>query len=1518
MPLPGGATDKFGNRYEGLWTVACMIRVIDEKVDSICLEPPGTEGEGVEFWLSTTGDREYHQVKRQQSASGRWTLADLQGKKILSSFWKKLKSPTATCVFVSGHAAYQLDELADRARRSVSWQEFYEEFLKAGKAKDSTQLKNFQDLCASWSGSSQEEVYEALKRTYVETISEQTLRTTVESYLAPLVDGEAAIAVDVLAQYALDKIHHELTAHDIWQHLENRGFRRRQWNKDPHVWAAVDKVNHLYFSRFENEKVAGEIIPRDEVNVVIDRLLSLSSKRGVLLTGEAGVGKSGVIGQVVTALRARSILLIAFRIDQREPTQSPDALGQQLEGLPGSPANVLAAISQGRECVLIIDQLDAVSEASGRNSWFFECVDKIIKQAQANPNIHLLLACRKFDLENDSRLRRLAGRDSILETVTVNRLSHETVKEVCRKLGLDAARLNQKQLDLLSIPLHLNLLAEVAEDESIDVLDFKTAKDLYDHFWKYKQRVLEQRLARPVQWTKVIDVLCDYMSSQQKQSLSAPQEVVDDYAKDAEAMASEHILNWQDKRISFFHEGFFDYAFARRFAFAARNQNLLSFLQSSEQHLFRRAQVRQILLHERDADFDRYLDDLQELLSSPTIRFHLKQTVCAALVLIDTPTEEEWKVLSSILYNSSIPLAKEIWRLLNSSLAWFKLLDDLGIIKEWLGSEDERIIDRTINLLSMMQGCLSDRVATLVEPYIGKSESWNNRLINLVQRIKLEAARPIFDLLLQLLNSGAFDRQEEAIFISDDFWSIIYSLPKTRPNWSCEIIENYLKRLLELSISQSINNPFSLRKSGSHNIGDSYSTLTESANADPESFTLKILPLILEILNLNKEQDEELPWKDSIWTSWLGSISNNPNNVKYQLILALENALSKLVERNSDILTDVIKQLKNSSFELAQYLLVHTYTEGKGKFANEAIDYLCEQPSRLKASYSYERYWAARKLLEAVTPYCSCEKLEQLEAMLLNYYPAWERGSGIQHGYHGHAQFILLDGIVATRRSEAVSRRLAELYRKFNRQPELRFRGMTIANDTPLAIPRIATEKMTDEQWLKAIAKYNLTELSRKDGSLVDAEAILRFLAEQVKKQPERFAELLLKFPDSTNPRYFDAVLRGIAESEVAVDFKTVLKVLYHCHQLHSHPCGNSISWLFQKLANSPWTTSALDILVFYALNDPDPEQESWRTSAPGGGVYYNGDVDMAGIDSTRGRAMNAITSLIFADQDRTAYFLAPLQQAVRDSSIAVRSCVAEALTAVLNYNRDLAVSLFLKLCETEDVLLGTQSVDYFLYYALPTHLQDLVPTLERMLNSDLPEVVRIGARQACLASIDLEEASSFAVRCLTGSETHRLAAAEIFVANLRSAQYRTACEKGLIRLFNDSDEKVCDEAAKCFFKFEGDELGNYTDLIQAFVDSTAFMANCRDLIYALEKTTAKLPDVTCLVCEKFVDSFGSATADIRTRSAADADIISELLIRVYSQSKNQALQSRCLDVVDRMAQLGTYGLDKALQQFER
>jgi len=1515
MPLPGGAADKFGNRYEGLWTVACMIEVMNESADSIRLEPPGEEGEGAEFWLRKKDICEYHQVKRQHGASGHWTIAELESKKVLSHFWGKLSQSIAYCVFISSHAAFQLDELADRARRAASWQEFYREFLNAEKSKISEQLKNFQELCRRWHNCLEIEAYEALKRIQVKTVDEDTLRTIVESRLAALVEGNPGTVTDILAQYALAKVHYELTTYDIWHHLQNREepFLRREWGKDPHVLTAVKKVNERYLSRLHKEAIAEKVIPRDEVKIILDKLTSSEGKRGVLVTGEAGVGKSGVILQVVEALDKKGIPLIAFRVDRLAPTDSPNQIGEQLENLPGSPAQVLANIAQGRDCILIIDQLDAVSKASGRNPNFFDCVDQIIEQAKAYPRMSILLACRKFDLYSDDRMKRLTGEKGIAEIVTVSRLSHQKVQEIVSGLGLNSILLNNKQLELLSVPLHLKLLAEVAESSEANVLNFRTAKDLYDKFWNHKKDAIHARLGNSEHWADVIHILCDYMSKHQR--LSTPIARVDRYGKTPEWMVSEHVLIQEGQQYSFFHEGFFDYAFARRFA--ADDEELLDFLGSKDnQHLFRRAQVRQILVYERDVERDRYLSDLQALLTSSNVRFHLKKVVLALLATIDDPTPEEWEIIAPLSNTQSDPITQHAWGTLRSSLPWFQLLDSLGLIETWLKDKNEERINQTVMLLSMMQRQIPDRVAELLEPFIGVSQAWRNRLNFIIQGAELSSNRRFFEFLLRLI-------QEEIINYSSDFWRKIDSLPKESPDWACEAISCYLNRYLDLNLAAGQPNLL-----GDHS--DQWVLIESAANA-PRSFIKHLLPFMLRVIKLTSQQYNNPPWIDLVWSH---RIYGQGYDISHSLLNGMEVALSNLAANHpEDFAILAEKQLhgSNSNFETIQFLLIRAYAANGNIFADEAIDYLCEQPARLKIGYSAGNgnihaapYWAARQLIEITTPHCSEEQLLKLQAVILDYYTDYEK-TYRGRWFRGYPQLVLLDAVAFSRRTYAINHRLQEWTRKFTSLELLQPLGrIPSIEDSSVRspIPEEAAEKMTDEQWLKAIARYDYndggTRFQYTRQVIGGAYQLSGILEKQVTKESVRFSKLIWRFPDNANLSYFDAVLRGIAEVEI--DVQTALHVCQRCHQLPNRPCGRSIGWLFQKLAELPWTEEHLDILVWYALKDHDPEQELWRTKTLGGqDVYYGGDVLMAGINSTRGSAVSAIAKLIFADKNRASYFKEPLQQIVQDPSIAVKACAAEALMAVLNCDRDLAVKLFQQLCETEGVLLGTKRVELFLYYALPTHFETLTAIVERMIMSELPEVVKVGARQACVISLSREEARWLAELCLSGTETHRSAAAEIFVVNFRNAHLREFCEKTLIQLFNDPSQEVRSQAARCFSYFEAEELGDYTSLVETFVESPAFANGNDNLIRALEKTQAKLPDaVTYRVCDRLLEDLRADDVDIRQQVRFQVDKISQILIRLYSQSKDKELQSRCLNLIDLMSQMEVYGLAEVLEQYER
>ena len=255
MPLPGGAAEKFGNRYEGRWTVACLLDVMDERAYSIRLEPPEQEGEGFEFWITNQDAREYHQVKRQHS-TGHWTLYALAREGVLTNFLTRLQDPKAHCVFVSGNSASQLDELSDGARRSTSWEEFDQAFLKAVQRR-----KDFNNVRASLPELPEYETYERLKRIHVRTVDESFLLTTLESRVATLVNGGAATVIDVLAEMASERVHHELTAHDVWDPFGVQGVSRRHWDKDPHVLSAIKEANQRYLSLLRDQAIGSSVLP---------------------------------------------------------------------------------------------------------------------------------------------------------------------------------------------------------------------------------------------------------------------------------------------------------------------------------------------------------------------------------------------------------------------------------------------------------------------------------------------------------------------------------------------------------------------------------------------------------------------------------------------------------------------------------------------------------------------------------------------------------------------------------------------------------------------------------------------------------------------------------------------------------------------------------------------------------------------------------------------------------------------------------------------------------------------------------------------------------------------------------------------------------------------------------------------------------------------------------------------------------------------------------------------------------
>lgn len=279
-------------------------------------------------------------------------------------------------------------------------------------------------------------------------------------------------------------------------------------------------------------------------------------------------------------------------------------------------------MARGKNCLLVIEQLDAVSVVSGRQPEVFDAVASLVREARAPSNMRLLLVCRAFDLENDQRLRELRAKEKNHATsISVGPLDPGRVEEVVAHLGLAPDRLSPSQIELLRLPLHLALLAGVIHGDEGRPMDFTSPKDLYDAFWRRKRADLLPVFGDQNAFETLVYALCGAMND--RQALSVPRGLLTPGDADLDRLVSANVLVRQGSRIGYFHEGFFDYVFARRFC--ETGEPLLEFLRSSEQDLFRRSQVRQILAYRRDDDFGAYLEDLSDCLTTPDVRFHIEQ-----------------------------------------------------------------------------------------------------------------------------------------------------------------------------------------------------------------------------------------------------------------------------------------------------------------------------------------------------------------------------------------------------------------------------------------------------------------------------------------------------------------------------------------------------------------------------------------------------------------------------------------------------------------------------------------------------------------------------------------------------------------------------------------------------------------------------------------------------------------------------------------------------------------------------
>lgn len=1484
-PRPGGEADKLGNRYELAWAIRHALYCVLDDRRALTMEDIDVEvGRGSEFTYDTGHIIEVHQLKRQNGNSDGWTVSVLANKKIFETA-KNHVANGRHYHFVSLTPCRQLQELSERARQSADLSSFN------GQSLTRELSPVFDQLSATETLSGPQEAWDTLRGMWFSVHDEDDI-IRMNSMLAEclLSGADSHLMCLAVGDILINNLGKRLTRKELLEKLA-------EWGIKP---LAQESYRTAHEQVSASTKSWRESVRRGLLKPPIERaeakqvIQALDSGRIGLVAGTAGGGKSSVLEQAVTLLESTGAEVLALRLDRFEHFASTVDLGHQL-GLEISPVVALARAAGDRSAFLVIDQLDAVSLASGRIPNSFDVVMDLINEALCMNDMHVVLACRQFDIDNDHRIRSLASRTDVT-TVEVGPLEAEDVEAAVGRMGLDPTHLTPLQCDLLKTPLHLVLLQTISSQA--DALAFHSRGSLFEAFWERKRQDTRARRDN-LRFNDVLSRIANAASD--RQTLSVPIEILDDgdLIEDAKVLVSEHVLAQDGSRIAFFHEAFFDYAFAR--LWVSRAESLVDFLRRDEQALFRRAQVRQILqyLHEREPD--RFRAEAEAVLTADKIRFHIKETVLAVIGSLVAPTSADAGLVLRVAATHP-HFEAHLWQQLRR-LQWFARFYEDGQIASWLDGSDEGMRNHALNMMARAVEEHPESIAVLLAGYKSAPQfldwlRWISRFADMWRD------RQLFSLVLEGVRQGAYDNAE------DELWLTVHDLAKHEPLWAIEVLQ---ARLIDHGDALTLNEGGEVPVLATREYRAA-ELVKDAAHAEPLAFVQTIVPYLRQVMAataMDGRNDKQSIY-DRHFSVRLEVDGRDDGKLDDALLAASVRSLETLAKAAPEAIQNLLNDLAADPYDASQFLLYRALAAGAEHFATWAASLLLEGGRRLNCGYVSDVNWVARELARAIAPYVTDATHQELENLFRDL-----RNERESHHSWGYSAFKFLSALEESRLTPTGRRRLKEYRRKFKEEAPAKPLGITggvigspIASDS--------AQKMTDAQWLSAMAKHNSNETNWSTFT-GGADELSWVLKDQAAAYPVRFARLTLQLTSEVNAAYTNALLIGLGDAEASDGTGALIfQAVRHIASLGQADNDRWLGTALQKYYRAV-PLDLVELILDRTLHAPDPTDNSPVIIRNGTDGQSAADMRMNGINTARGSLAETLGDLLITDNDgqRTALVAPYLSVMASDPVLSVRSCVAHALAASLRYARPEVLTAFSTLIEADDRLLAADLVERLMLYIGNVNPEVIDPISQRMLSSEYAEVREAGGRIAAFAALEWDR-PELMLQALAGDLHVRKGVAQVNVERVDCTSNTALATETLIRLMDDEADEVREAVARVAMQLRDHPLRPFAQLLAELIDSPAYKHATPQLLITLEKAPDSVDELFLKAAQRFVYAFGKDAADVRTGAAGDAYYVSRLVVRGLAQCQDRAHRAALLDVLDRLLELGVYGINAAIEESER
>ena len=1539
----GGFAEKIGNQYEKNWIAYQLLLLLEEKVNSVIVEPIGNDEVGVDVLTELkNGKKRYYQCKIGAGNSEYWTLPKLNEYNILKNALFQIQRGQSEYHLISPLPCKKINDLRISALNSNNPKDFLTYQINASKERK----KDFNSICQylNLDAEIESDLLQAinfLQKFHIISydINIKTIEE-LESRAGNLFMDDSGKLIAFLKNYPekFNKLRQTITATDLLADLKDNGFEPKIIPDDDRISTVISSLSDEFQQSIEPFLIGDTLIKRNELTSVLN---SIESNAITLISAEAGSGKSTLLLELHNYLTTNKIISVPIRLDRRRPENNIDEFGKSL-GFPYSPIGSCSKFSSQKKIVFILDQLDAIRWTGTHSSNALEICRKMVDQVQrlrqVGKDISIVLASRDFDLNEDIALSKwLKSVKKDRFDIKLTLLDEDTIKPLISPYETFSSLSTQKQ-EILKIPLWLGIYLAIAQRNQ-KAPQFSNKLELIKKFLEDRLDKINQLGINKQSASDFINTIVSLMTGSSQLSIS--ENILDPATKEQlGACLSVGLLSKQNNRISFRHQALFDYhvGLALFQAGIQSPQTLLNHIGNyEEQTLTKREHLKYALTMLLDHSEKAFCNCAEAILFNNNIRFHLKILVLNTIKEIKH-IKQPIKLLIDKILDTPELFDKFLNITCDSNVTIISYLSEQKIIENWLKSDNEKLINHAIQLLRSTSTVEPDLIINNLTDFIGQSDLWNERVYSTLPWRVAEDSDELFEFRKKLSNYGYVPYYID--------WNILIKIKPLRAFDFIKIVMEHYKNIVDedscLHASNNINNATNLYYWNNEDI--------EEIKQLSQFIPNLLIELILNYLSSIFKSD-----CDSSTNEWLidDRYMNNgfASSFRKGLIIILENSGKQLYQQ-SDTLFDIISPYMKKNNKVITHLIAKLLLNLSPEYADQVISWLLESPNeRLTCGNgSEEPIWLfPSELISKFSPFCCNELFRQLEEKIYNF-PTSKNikeikrlfkltSMGANVSYWGELQYFQLPTLDKHRISAKSKQLIGVLDRKFSSYIGSDFykNNTTIGGFITSPLPK--NHKLSNKAWRKIVlsskipVKINrLVQITDDLASEASIRQFSRSLMESVTKEPDRFAQFALTLPQNIDPQYINAIFDGLAVSnnqqnnsdeKETCPISLIEQVIFH---FNTPKCEYSLAQLIKSRAER-YSQPVIDLLIDLAKNSSNPEAGKLSVRS----IKDEDSINNANADSltskmlncVRGIAYLAISKIFWHNQEFALQHLGIIDNAVNDNHPAINIAAVSLLAPLLNYNDDYAHQKFIELCHKDLRMTCANDAYRFFNQGFETkYRSQYIDLAIRMVNSHIDEVKELAGIQI-YARWFFNDLFIEQQQYLLKDTILKKGCASMLCELLRRDNYNDKIHKieNIYQvLLNDDDINILKRIGSCINDENYWKKPNSNKLFELFITSKAAIYCFADLVDYLNKTPKNLLDFgqpILRLTKEFVMHYEKNKAS--TGFYFNERRLVDFLKRLYDEAvedENSTAINTYLDIWDSLLKSDILSVNSAMDQF--